>query len=172
MEMTDLLNLEVENDHLLTPGGPLFFFRVQPPNLPILDNTALEALYQGFEALMRGSEQIPFAIYAADLPVSLEQNREYIRSLGEPCEGMQAALLAELSTAQGRGNTERAYYIIVGERPRGRGPRGEWRDTLHSLLLQNGISALPVTGDAIISLLRGWLLREFVDDQIYMGVEE
>lgn len=172
MEMTDLLNLEVENDCLLTPGGPLFFFRVQPPNLSILDNTALEALYQGFEALMRGSDHIPFAIYAADLPVSLERNREYIRSLGEPYEGMRAALLAELSTAQGRGNTERAYYFIVGEKLRGRGPLGEWRDTLSGLLLQNGISILPVTGESLISLLRGWLLREFVDDHIYMGVEE
>lgn len=172
MEMTDLLNLGVENDHLLTPVGPLFFFRVHPPNLPILDNTALEALYQGFEALMRGTEHIPFAIYAADLPISLGQNREYIRSLGEPCEGMQAALLAELSATQGKGNTERAYYFVVGERARGKGALGEWRDTLSSLLLQNGISVLPVTGDSLISLLRGWLLREFVDDQIYMGVEE
>ena len=118
MEMTDLLNLEVENDHLLTPGGPLFFFRVQPPNLPILDNTALEAFYQGFEALMRGSEQIPFAIYAADLPVSLEQNREYIRSLGEPCEGMQAA--------QPRGGvTQSAPITLSLVKDHGEGVRGE-----------------------------------------------
>lgn len=167
MEMIDLLSFDIDENNIEATGTHYYAFRINPPNFATLDESEKVAYRKSFENILRATEDINFNIYAMDKTVNLDGNRRYINTFGEQFDFIKQSLLEAISdTEANERNTEKAYYLIVATNN---------LDTLQNiehLLRANNFNAPLAKYDELVSILRCFFLREFIDQSIYQTEEE
>lgn len=167
MEMTDLISFELLENAISTPKGNFYLFRILPPNFSTLDNNDKEKLYSQFEQLMRTVTDIPFNIFVMDKTLNLNLNREYISSLDSRFEEMKKDILNDLNSVESTiGNTERSYYIIINPK------KSAVVEQFQSVLRSTGFNFHLAERDELITVMRCFLRREFIDEDIYIGEDD
>ncbi|MEG0017243.1 MAG: ATP-binding protein [Hydrogenoanaerobacterium sp.] len=163
MEMTSLLNFDILEDSIKTPKGNYYFFKVKAPNFSTLSTDEQEHHYRSFESLMRSACDISFNIYIADRTVNLNANRKYIEEISEEYDYIKNDLLACLVEVEGDGgNTERGYYFSIRTKSQSDVSR------FSGYLQVAGFHCELADKDELTSIMRSFLLREFVDRGIYI----
>lgn len=163
MEISELINFEIKSDHIVTMGDKFCYFHISPPNFTTLDGNDKERYRQNFENLLRNLEDISINIFAMDRTVNLDANRQYINSFSDEYDYIKDALLDNLNSMEAHnGNTQRSYYFVL-----------KYDDptvvlNVQDILRANSFHARIAAYDELVSVMRCFLLREFIDHQIYV----
>lgn len=167
MELTSLLSFEFRENCIQTAKGSYYFFRVKPPNFSTLSREDKNHHCCQFEDMLRSITDIPFSILALDQTVNLDENRRFVSRFDARFENIKRDLTDSLlEFADGGGNTERAYYFVI----RTKQPQNVER--FRSRISGNGMSVTLAGKDMLVDMMRGFLLREFVDRGIYTGEQD
>ena len=164
MEMTSLLSFTINDSYIQTPKGTFYFFRVIPPNFSTLDESDKAKLFLQFEDFMRLTADIPFRVFVCDKTVNLSGNRQYIQGISAFFGEIKRALLDDLDTFEKkRGNTERAFYFVLQAK------KPEVCDQFQGMLRAAQINHELCRITELAAVMRCFLLREFVDERIFLA---
>lgn len=166
MKITDLLNYEVAHDCIKGATGAVYLYRVLPPNLTIMNPGEKRALIADFQALLEGNEH-PFQILAMDKTEDLGKNKTFWKGLDERYAFMSDAIVASINEIEYTGSgILRAYYFVIN-------PREETQKKLfENLLSDNGFRFQLAERDELVTILRSFNLRDFLDFDIYTVEQE
>lgn len=161
MEITTLMDFEIADNHIKTPAGYYYFFRILPPNLSILNDTEKLEKIKGFEAFLDGNEN-QFQIFVLDKTEDLTLNKKYHQGLNDRWENYTGAILEAIEKMQGDSKgVQRAYYIILCVRK-----KSEW-ELFFEQLKNNGFDCYLTKKDELITIMRNFDLRDFTNFDIY-----
>lgn len=166
MEITALLDFEICDDHVKTPSGLYYFFRIQPPNLSILNDTEKMEKIKGFESFLDSNEN-PFQIFVLDKTEDLTLNKQFVKGLNDKWESFTNDILNAIEKMQGdsRG-VQRAFYVTICVR----------KKSEHELFLEqlknNSFDCYLAKKDELITVMRNFSLRDFTNFDIYTFEKE
>lgn len=161
MEMNALVDFEICDNHIKTPSGHYFLFRIQPPNLSILNEWERQEKIKAFEAFL-DSNETPFQIFVMDKTEDLSLNKQFWQGIDDRYDFISDAILNAIEEMQtdSRG-IQRAFYIIICVK----------RKSEHELFLEqlknNGFECYVVSKMELITVMRNFMLREFTDFDIH-----
>lgn len=162
MEMTVLMDFEICDDHIKTPQGSYYFYRILPPNLSILSEAEKELKIIRFEAFLNSNDQ-PFQIIALDKTEDLKRNKQFWQDETDVHYDFVAKeIIRAIEELQGDSNgVLRAYYIGLCQR------RKTDVSSFLDLLKNNELEGYLTKKDELITVMRNFLLREFSDFDIH-----
>lgn len=161
MEMTVLMDFEICDNHIKTPMGHYFFFRIQPPNLSILSDWERQEKIKTFETFL-DSNEMPFQICVMDKTEDLSQNKQFWQGINDRYDFISNAILSSIEEMQSdsRG-VQRAFYIVICIK------RKSEHELFFELLKNSGFECYVVMKNELITVMRNFLLREFTDFDIH-----
>lgn len=167
MEMTDLMRFDFAEDHVVTPTHKFYFYEIKAPNFTTLSETESEGYHNQFQRIMRETAEVPFRIIALDKTVSLRKNHEFIESLSDRYEEIKTALINDLKNIESvSGNTERSYYYSI------RINNQSTPEKFEDILKTAGVNFIKATKPELVTIMRCFNLREFVDNDIFSENDE
>lgn len=166
MEMIDMLGFHVCDDHIKAMNRSFYIFRIIPPNFTTLDEHEKQKYRQGFENVMRASEEFNFNLFSMDKTTNLDANKTFISSFSDQFDYIKEGLLRSISDTENiSSNSERSHYFIVSSENR------SIVKEVEQALESNFVSFLLCKEDELITIMRCFLLREFIDQPIYQEGE-
>lgn len=161
--ITDIMDFSLEQDCIKTSRGTFFLFRYHPPNISILSPQELENQIDTLQSLL-DSIDIEISFFGCDKVEDLSQNKTF----WESCPGEYYAYTADIvstieSSEVDSSSVQKAYYIIVSTDDRDKVQQ------LYTSLRGLGFSVELTSRKENASLLRNFLLREFVSFDILMA---
>ncbi|MFA9380262.1 MAG: hypothetical protein ACERKO_04295 [Acetanaerobacterium sp.] len=160
MEMTVLMDFEICDDHIKTPAGHYYLFRIQPPNLSILnENERLEKI-KNLESFLDSNDN-PFQIFVLDKTEDLSLNKQFWQDIDDRYDFISNTVLAAIEEMQNdsRG-VQRAFYIVVCIK------RKSDHELFFEQLKNNEFECYVVKKNELITVMRNFILREFSDFDI------
>lgn len=163
MEMMDLLNFDIQSNCISAINKDCYFFRIKPPNFTTLAEHEKTNLRTKFETFLRNIEDMHINLFSMDKTVNLDSNRQYANTFDERFDFIRDDILDSLNCIEiDNGNTERSYYFIIK-------PKSEHElVNFERILKVNGLEAYMANDEELISIMRCFLLREFIDQPIYL----
>lgn len=160
MEMTVLMDFEICDNHIKTPSGHYFLFRIQPPNLSILNDWERDEKLKAFESFL-DSNEMSFQIFVMDKTEDLSLNKQFWQGIDDRYDFISGAILNAIEEMQtdSRG-IQRAFYIIICVK------RKSEHELFFEQLKNNGFECYIVSKMELITVMRNFLLREFTDFDI------
>lgn len=146
-------------------GKELFrFYRYYPPNTDVMTD---EEIAQEIEQLCRlfDSLRCPFTMFGTDKIEDMSALKEYYRSLPRRYDHILADVVNEIESTETKSSAvQRAYYFIYKAQSE--------EDDIYTLIVGKGYKIDRVKNDEMAVLLRNYLVREFVNVDIYTIAEE
>ena len=165
MELSNLLNFDIVQDSIDVYGERIYLFRVKAPNFQTLDAVEKEQHRHGWEDFLRGLGEHSIFITALDKVVNLDANRAFISGFDEQFSMVRQSLLRYLDSQDSeQSNTERAYYIGIADPS-----DGSHLDYMLNVANSSGLHLQRADNRELRTVLRSFLLREFIDPDIYLG---
>lgn len=160
MEMTVLMDFELCDDHIKTPAGKYYLFRILPPNLSILNDYEKTEKMRSFESLL-DSNETPFQVFVLDKTEDLTQNKQFWQGIDDRYDFISGAVIKAIEEMQNDSNgVQRAFYIVICVR----------KKSDHELFLDqlknNEFDCYVAKKDELTTVMRNFLLREFSDFDI------
>lgn len=166
MKITDLLNFQITEDHIQCKTGSFYLFRINPPNLSILNPGERNMKIEGFKGLLNGTE-VPLQIFAMDKSEDLSKNKAFWRKTPEQYADIADAILNEITDIESTSNgIQRAYYFIIN-------PKDPQQVILfENLLTESGFRFYRADRAELITVINNFLLRSFIEFDIYTFEQE
>lgn len=146
-------------------GKELFrFYRYYPPNTDVMTD---EEIAQEIEQLCRlfDSLRCPFTMFGTDKIEDMSALKEYYRSLPRRYDHILADVVNEIESTETKSSAvQRAYYFIYKAQSE--------EDDIYTLIVGKGYKIDRVKNDEMAVLLRNYLVREFINVDIYTIAEE
>lgn len=161
MEITVLMDFEICDNHIKTPSGHYYLFRINPPNLSILNEWERQEKIKGFESFL-DSNDVSFQIIVLDKTEDLSLNKQFWQSIDDRYDFISRAILASIEEMQNNSSgVQRAFYIIICVK------RKSEHELFFEQLKNNGFDCYVVTKMELITVMRNFMLREFTDFDIH-----
>lgn len=162
MNIQNEFAFSVEEDRvILKSNKSVYFYRITPPNLSIMQSDEKNTVIARFQSLLNSVDRrCRFSIFALDKFENLNENRRYIENMqcNVKAEFMREQLLELIDSASLKGKSvHRAFYFII------------CADTLdeavdfETQLNVNGFVVHRANRREIANLLRNYYLHEYVD---------
>lgn len=166
MKITELTNFEIRDKYIQTPGGKFYFFRVIPPNLTILNLQEKKRKIESLKGVL-DSNEITMQILAIDKTEDLSSNKTFWKKTPMRYEFIANTILDTISEIEDTGSgIQRAYFFVIA-------PRDQEQVTLFSnLLTEKGFRFYPVERPELITIMKNFMLRDFLDFDIYTFEQE
>ena len=166
MKITDLVNFEIEDDSIQGSYGTYHFYRVVPPNLSTMNPGEKRMQIAGFQGVL-DSNEIPLQILAMDKTEDLSKNKKFWKSISPEFEYISSAILDEIGEIEYTSSgIQRAYFFVIAPRER------EQVGVFENLLTEKGFRFHKVERPELITVMKNFLLRDFVDFDIYTFEQE
>ena len=145
----------------LKSGKSVYFYRITPPNLSIMQSEEREIVCKRFQNLLNGIDhRCRLSIFAADKFEDLNENRRYFESVNcsSELEFMRSQLLDLIDNASLKGaSVHRAFYFIICV------DSADEAVDFETQLKVNSFIAYKSNRREIANLLRNYYLHEYVD---------
>ncbi len=166
MRITDLLNYEILEDCIKTARGSFYLFRIIPPNLTIMNPGERRGLITRFRAVLESNET-PFQILAMDKTEDLSKNKAFWKGTQEKYAFMSDAVVDSINEIEYTGSgIQRAYYMVINPR------EPQQKKLFENLLSENSFRFQQAQRDELVTVLRNFNLRDFLDFDIYTLEQE
>ncbi len=150
-----------EDSAVLTSGKSVYFYRISPPNLSIMQQSEKDIVIKRFQNLLDGLDhKCRFSIFATDKFENLNENRSYFENMqcANELEFMRSQLLQLIDNASLKGaSVHRAYYFTLCTDSESMAADFEIQ------LNVNGFVFHKAQRCEIANLLRNYFLHEYVD---------
>lgn len=166
MQITDLLNFQIMDDHILCSHESAYLFRIIPPNLSILNPSERQMKIEGFKALLGGTE-VPLKIFAMDKSEDLSKNKAFWKKTPERYAAISNAILNEINKIESANSgSQRAYYFVIK-------PKEQHQVILfENLMTETGFCFYRAQRSELITIMNNFLLRSFLEFDIYTFEQE
>lgn len=167
LPMRDLMGFDFGDSCLYSgkDGKEIYrFYRYYPPNTEVMtdDEIADEILRlsQLFDSL-----NCTFALFGADKIEDMSELKAYYRSLPRKYDHIVSDIVKEIESSETHSSAvQRAYYFVYKAK--------DEYDDIYSLIASKGYSISRAEKAELAVLLRNYLVREFVNVDIYTLAEE
>lgn len=168
MKMFDLINFTVAENHVEADGCKVYFLRILPPDLNIMTDkekgNEIARLQEFFESLIDQS----FQIFSLDKTENLSGNKAYWSSLlrtddlDDPCEKIKRTIIGKIDSIESSSSSVgRAFYFVLKVKEAAELTRFE------TTLSSKSIPCAVADKQELVTVLRNYILREFVPFDIY-----
>ena len=166
MKITDLANFEIKDQFIQTPQGKYYFYRIIPPNLSIMNPGEKRMKILSLQGVL-DSNEIPLQILAMDKTEDLSRNKAFWKKIPERYEFISNAILDTIGEIEYTSSgIQRAYFFIIHPKDE------EQADLFENLLREKDFRFYRVERGELITVLKNFLLRDFVDFDIYTFEQE
>lgn len=159
-----IINFKLEDDCVFSDDHYVFFYRFFAPNKDLLTDAEIaeqiEQLGRLFDTLSRS-----FSLFGTDKLENMSEIKQFYSSLPVRYEYITSEIVDGIERSDVESNAvQRAYYIICRSTSR--------EDDIYNILLNRGFHVERVQKPEIAVLLRNYLVREFVNCDIYTIAQE
>lgn len=161
-EITAMIDFEIEEDHIAVPGGQLvYFFRLIPPNLSVLNDSEKEQKINAYASFL-DSNEYPVQVFALDKTEDLSFNKEFYQNLNDSFDAISGTIVREIEKMQGDNQgIQRAYYLIF------RAKRASERETISDLIANMDLDFYIAQKHELITVVRNFFSKDFADFSIF-----
>lgn len=166
MKISELMNFKILENCVATPDGMVHFLRVLPPNLSIMtdDEKALEP--EKLETLLN-SINTPFQIFVMDKIEDMSLNKAFYNSLDPNFKWITDQMVSSMDKIESSSSAvQRAYYFVTITK------NLDEFELFHTAVTSRGFEVYPAERQELITVLRNFILREFVNFDLYNFSEE
>lgn len=161
MKITDLINFEIKEDYVQGSNGKFYFFRIIPPNLTIMNPDEKRAKIRQFEGVLNNND-LTLQILAMDKTEDLTKNKAFWKQLPERYEAMTAEILDTIGEIEyTNSGIQRAYYFVIKPQEQ------EQVALFENLIMQKEFRFYRVARAELITVMKNFFLRDFIDFDIY-----
>lgn len=169
MKISDIVNFDIKENYVETPDGSrVFFLRLSPPNLSIMTDDEKGNEIQKLQEILDSLSYAKFQILALDKTENLSGNKAYWQSLirpddeDDPCIMIKKAIVNSIENSESTSSSvSRAFYFVLKIKD----PND--LSKFETSLGMKGIIYYIAEKQEIVTVLRNFLLREFVGFDIY-----
>lgn len=170
VDMKEYLDFRIMENHIISKGKKVYFYRFYPPNLSIL--TAKEKAVE-IETLCNFLESmnLPLQIFAMDKVEDLSKNKDFfLHHMLEEYEQYTTQIAEQIasyeSSDEQTNSIQRAYYFVMEEKNQ------EDKIIFEEALQVQRLKASLVLHEELITICRNFYLREFSNFDLYVFSEE
>lgn len=169
MKISDIVNFDIKENYVETPDGSrVFFLRLSPPNLSIMTDDEKGNEIQKLQEILDSLSSAKFQILALDKTENLSGNKAFWQSLirpddeDDPCLTIKKAIVSSIENSESTSSSvSRAFYFVLKIKDPNELSKFE------TSLNMKGINYYIAEKQEIVTVLRNFLLREFVGFDIY-----
>ena len=169
MKITDIINFSVKEDHAETADGTsVYFLRLYPPNLNIMTEGEKKAQVNIMKEFYDSLSGLSLQLLSIDKTENLSGNKEYWQSLlkpddeDDPCREIKTAIIRNIDSIESTSaSVGRAFYIVFKTK------KQEELTRLETCMSIKDIKHHVVKKQEIVTILRNYILREFVGFDLY-----
>lgn len=169
MKISDIVNFDIKDNYVETPDGSrVFFLRLSPPNLSIMTDDEKGNEIHKLQEILDSLSSAKFQILALDKTENLSGNKAYWQSLirpddeDDPCLMIKKAIINSIENSESTSSSvSRAFYFVLKIKDPNELSKFE------TSLNMKGINYYIAEKQELVTVLRNFLLREFVGFDIY-----
>lgn len=169
MKISDIVNFDIKENYVETPDGSrVFFLRLSPPNLSIMTDDEKGNEIHKLQEILDSLSSAKFQILALDKTENLSGNKAYWQSLirpddeDDPCLMIKKAIINSIENSESTSSSvSRAFYFVLKIKDPNELSKFE------TSLNMKGINYYIAEKQELVTVLRNFLLREFVGFDIY-----
>lgn len=164
MPIEDLLNFELQDDHVIAGGQKVYFIRYYPPNLSIMTESEVEDEIRNMTVLLDTLRR-RLSLFITDKVEDLEGNKRFWRSMPSQYEYITSEIVSKMMDVEVKSTSvQRSFYFVYK-------PEND-SDDIYNTLKGKGYTVERTKKHELAVLLRNYLLREFINYDIYTIEQE
>lgn len=164
LPIQDIIKFRLDDKYVQSDGEYIYFYRYYPPNTHIMTEDEIQAEIENMGRLF-DTLNCPLSLFAADKVENLDAIKNYYLSLPVSYEYITTEIVESIERSDVESNAvQRAYYIVYRTQ--------EADKDILSTLLNRGLHVERATKPEIAVLLRNYLVREFLNCDIYTIAQE
>ena len=167
MKISDLFNFVVRENYAEAGGFRIYFLRFSPPNLSIMTDGEKAAEISKFQEFYESYTDRRFQIFSLDKTENLEANKAFWQSLqkgeeDDPCREIRDTVIRQIGSIESTSSSVgRAFYFVL----RIKDP--EELSRFETNLSAKSIPYYIADRQEVVTVLRNYILREFVNFDLY-----
>lgn len=169
MKITDIMNFSIEDDHAVTQDGlRVYFFRLFPPNLTIMTEAEKRAQVEIMREFFDSLPNLSLQFLSIDKTENLSENKKFWQSLlkteeeEDPCREIKKTIISDIDSIESTSaSVGRAFYFMLKTR------NNDDINRLKTCMSTKNIKFDIAKKQEIVTVLRNYLLREFVGFDLY-----
>lgn len=164
LPIQSLMNFQLKDDHIVSQGEKYYLYRYFPPNADIMtDDEIAEEIMKFARAL--DTLRRPISLFITDKIEDLETIKRFYSSLPVEFDYITSEVISKLEDVEVKSTSvQRSYYYIYK-------PEND-NDDIHNVLAGMGYAIQRAKKHEYVVLLRNYLLREFINFDIYTVEQE
>ena len=168
MKISDMINFDIKDNYVQDETRKIYFLRFFPPNLNIMTKSEKHTEVKKFQEFYDSLMDINCQIFSLDKTENLKGNKDYWSSLlknddeNDFCTKIQKAIIRQIDSIESTSSSVgRAFYFVLKVK--------EQADLTHfeTCLSTKGINYYIADKQELVTVLRNFILREFVGFDIY-----
>lgn len=168
MKISDIINFTVRENFVELENQKVYFLRFSPPNLNIMTQGEKSNEIKKFQEFYDSLMDQRFQTFSLDKTENLKGNKDYWSSLlndddnNDYCAKIKKAIISKIDSIESTSSSVgRAFYFVLKVKEQAELTRFE------TCLNTKGITYYIAEKQELVTVLRNYILREFIGFDIY-----